>query len=46
MGVKMINELLTWLGVGAVLLLAWTLYLSTPKDDDDELVERVPDDGN
>ena len=39
----MINELLTWLGVGAVLLLAWTLYLSTPKDEDDEHIEAVPE---
>ncbi len=40
----MLNELLTWLGVGAVLLLAWTLYLSTPKDEDEEQTERISDD--
>jgi len=37
----MVGELLTWLGVGSVLLLAWTLYVSTPHDDDDERAERV-----
>ena len=42
----MINEMLTWLGVGAVLLLAWTLYLSAPKDEDEEHAERVSEDNN
>ena len=43
-GGKMVGELLTWLGVGSVLLLAWTLYATAPKDEDEERAVRVLDD--
>jgi hypothetical protein len=39
----MVGELLTWLGVLSVLLLAWTIYATTPHDDDEERAERVSD---
>jgi len=43
-GEKMAGELLTWLGVVSVLLLAWTIYVTAPHDDDEERTERVSDD--
>jgi hypothetical protein len=39
----MVGELLTWLGVVSVLLLAWTIYVTAPHDDDEERAERVSD---
>jgi hypothetical protein len=32
----MFGELLVWLGVAAVVLTAWTLYVSAPHPDDEE----------
>jgi hypothetical protein len=32
----MLTEILTWFGVGAVVLLAWTLYISAPREDEED----------
>jgi hypothetical protein len=35
-GNQMISEILTWLGVGGVLLLAWSLYMTIPAEEKEE----------
>jgi hypothetical protein len=39
---RMLGELLTWVGVGVVALVAWTLYLSATREAAEEAPEAVP----
>jgi hypothetical protein len=35
-GKSMLSEILTWLGVGGVALLAWSLYITIPPEEKEE----------